>query len=182
MSQHPIKELVQTAMESIKEMIDVNTIVGDPLETNDGTIIMPVSKVTFGFVSGGAEYSSQFNHRQNNQQNDEEYEQSSSDKYPFGGGSGAGVSVEPVAFMVVGEGNVKLVPVNHKNSLERVLDIMPDVIDKVNQVMEDTTAKKSKNKNRPLKQEGVKERNNQREESNRTYRNMKSDFDDETMN
>ena len=88
MDNHPIESLMRSTMENIREMIDVNTIIGNPIETKDGSVIIPISKVTFGFVSGGSEYQSK-------------YDTERASKLPFGGGSGAGVTVKPVAFLVM---------------------------------------------------------------------------------
>lgn len=120
MSEHPIEGLMQTTMESIKEMVDVNTIVGDPVESPDGLVIIPVSKVSFGFASGGAEYNS------SSKSKGEDGE--SSGKPPFGGGSGAGVSLQPVAFIVVGNGQIKLLPVDQgSNFINNIIDIIPNI-------------------------------------------------------
>ncbi|MBS3969936.1 MAG: GerW family sporulation protein, partial [Clostridia bacterium] len=96
MSQHPIEALMKTAMESIKEMVDVNTVVGDPVETPDGTIIIPISKLTCGFAAGGGEYASGGD------------DEKGSENLPFGGGSGGGISLSPMGFLVVGGGHVRL--------------------------------------------------------------------------
>ena len=119
MAEHPIEGLMKTTMDSIKEMIDVNTIVGDPVQTNNGEVIIPISKVSIGFASGGAEYSS--------------IEKAPDDKngYPFGGGSGAGMSIQPVAFLIVGNENVKLLPVNQLNSVDRIIDSVPTLLDEI---------------------------------------------------
>jgi sporulation protein YtfJ len=103
-------------------MIDVNTVVGTPIHTGDGTTIIPVSKVSLGFVSGGADFDK-------NQKADLPNE-------VFAGGSGAGVGIVPVAFLVVGGGNVKLLPVTNKTtSVDRVIDLMPEIIDKFETMM-----------------------------------------------
>ena len=109
MSEHPIKSLMTTAMESIKEMVDVNTIVGDAVQAPDGTVIIPVSRVTFGFAAGGGEYNSSCAADKNKEDEDGN---SKASNFPFAGGSGAGVSINPVAFMVVGQQQIKLLPVN----------------------------------------------------------------------
>lgn len=117
MSDHPIEGLMTTAMESIKEMVDVNTVVGDAVETPDGTVIIPVSRVACGFAAGGSEFSM--------------VKQGESD-LPFGGGSGAGVSVQPVGFLVVGNGQVRLMPVDGRNAfMERLVDIAPQVVERI---------------------------------------------------
>ncbi|MBF8983015.1 GerW family sporulation protein [Lutibacter sp. B2] len=134
MSEHPIEALMKTTMQSLKDMIDVNTIVGDPVETSDGTIIIPISKVSFGFASGGGEYCAKRN------PNDE------STKLPFGGGTGAGVSVQPVAFMVVGKEGMKLLPVDQNASmLDSVIDFMPKLLDKIKNMSDKKSPKEDKN-------------------------------------
>ena len=120
MSDHPIEGLMKTAMESIKKMIDVNTIVGDAVESLDGSVIIPISKVSFGFAAGGAEY-------QNCNGRKKELE-SSNDDLPFGGGSGAGVSVQPVAFLVVGNGQIKMLSVDQNvNALNNLFEFIPNL-------------------------------------------------------
>ena len=99
MDEHPIQSLIKTSMESIKEMVDVNTVVGDAVETQDGTVIIPVSRVCFGFAAGGSEF---------DVKTSKENDKGEKSKLPFGGGSGAGVSVQPMAFMVVGQGQIRL--------------------------------------------------------------------------
>lgn len=124
MSEHPIEGLMKTAMESIKEMTDVNTIVGDPVETPDGTVIIPISRVACGFAAGGGEFeASQPDESQGNEGN--------SGMLPFGGGSGAGVSVQPVGFLVVGQGQVRLLPVDGNAVVDRLIDMAPQFINQV---------------------------------------------------
>lgn len=117
--EHPIEGLMKTTMDSIKEMIDVNTIVGDAVETKEGSIIIPISKVSIGFASGGSEFCK-----------DPKSVENKTD-FPFGGGSGAGISVQPVAFLVVKNDQVKLLPVKQSNSVERIVDGIPELIDDV---------------------------------------------------
>lgn len=130
--QHPIEGLMTTSMESIKEMVDVNTIVGDAVQSPDGTVIIPISKVAFGFAAGGGEYSYIAHDYEKSCKDSEEEEEGrgAPGKYPFAGGSGAGVSISPVAFMVVGNGQIKLLPVNTNSTLDKVLDMFPDIISK----------------------------------------------------
>jgi len=123
MDEHPIQSLIKTSMESIKEMVDVNTIVGDAVETQDGSVIIPVSRVCFGFAAGGSEFD--VDAPKDNGKGEKT-------KLPFGGGSGAGVSVQPVAFMVVGQGQIRLLPVNQNTTIERIIDIAPQIIDQLN--------------------------------------------------
>ena len=135
MQQHPIEGLMTTAMESIKDMVDVNTIVGDAVQAPDGTVIIPISKVSFGFAAGGGEYSSccETGSKESSEEDEGESASGSSSNFPFAGGSGAGVSINPVAFMVVGQGQIKLLPVTINSSLEKILDMVPDLLDKANQ-------------------------------------------------
>ena len=115
---HPIEALMETAMESLKAMVDVNTILGDPVETPDGHIIVPVSRVSFGFAAGGTEFESKS-------------EDTSDGELPFGGGSGGGISLNPVAFLVVGNNQVRLLPVDNSAIYDRLLDMVPKVIDQI---------------------------------------------------
>ncbi|PRR78821.1 putative spore protein YtfJ [Clostridium liquoris] len=117
MENHPIENLMKSTMESIKNMIDVNTIVGDPVESKDGSLIIPISKVSFGFASGGSEFSTCLN--------------SDNAKYPFGGGSGAGVSVKPVAFLVIKCDSIRLLPMEQNNSYDRIIDSVPQIMDTI---------------------------------------------------
>ena len=133
MAEHPIQGLMTTAMESIKDMVDVNTIVGDAVQAPDGTIIIPISKVSFGFAAGGGEYNSGGKTITECEDGKErQIETAGSEKHPFAGGSGAGVSINPVAFMVVGQGQIKLLPVNVNTSVEKILDLIPELIEKAN--------------------------------------------------
>jgi sporulation protein YtfJ len=116
-NEHPIDNLMKSTMESLRDMIDVNTVIGDAVETKDGSYIIPISRVCFGFASGGSE----FPDRTNPDKLDP--------KYPFGGGSGAGVTVKPVAFLVVKEDCVRLLPVDHDSTCDRIVDTVPQVID-----------------------------------------------------
>lgn len=142
MSEHPIEGLMSAAMNSIKDMIDVDTIIGNTIAAPDGTIIIPVSKVSFGFAAGGSE----FNGETIDEYSKAENEESILYKLPFGGGSGAGVNITPVAFMVVQNNNVKLLPVDHTSTLDKLADYIPDIFDKINNMIsqkckakEDTT-------------------------------------------
>ena len=134
MSEHPIEGLMTTAMESIKDMVDVNTIVGDAVQAPDGTVIIPISKVSFGFAAGGGEYNKVSASEEDPEEN-EDNGVKKSNKYPFAGGSGAGVSINPVAFMVVGQNQIKLLPVNINSSVDKILDMVPDLLEKVNEVI-----------------------------------------------
>lgn len=115
---HPIGNIMGITMEKLKEMIDVNTIIGDPISLQDGTTIIPISKVSFGFASGGSDLPTK---------NPAEL---------FGGGSGAGVSIQPLGFMVVYKGEAKLMQMSMNASTPNaVLGMMPDIIDKVSDMI-----------------------------------------------
>jgi sporulation protein YtfJ len=115
-------------MESIKDMIDVNTIVGDAVETPDGTVIIPISRVAFGFAAGGGDYEAE--------------EVTEQQGCSFGGGSGAGVSVRPVGFLVCTPDNgVRFLPVQGNLVYDRVIDLIPQVLNKIQSMLD----KKQKN-------------------------------------
>lgn len=124
MAQHPIEGLMKTAMESIKEMVDVNTIVGDPVETPDGSVIIPVSRVACGFAAGGGEFEPAVDKAQKGQGEEKEAGMG----MPFGGGSGAGVSVQPVGFLVVGQGQIRMLPVDGNAVVDRIIDVAPSIL------------------------------------------------------
>ena len=113
---------METTMSKIREMVDVNTIVGTPIKTDDGITLIPVSKVSFGFASGGSDF--QTKNTQAGGAN-------------FGGGSGAGVNISPVAFLVVKDGNVKMISAqpNPPSGVEKVIEAVPEIIDKVKEII-----------------------------------------------
>ncbi|HHY38851.1 MAG TPA: sporulation protein YtfJ [Clostridia bacterium] len=125
--EHPIQGLMKTSMETLKDMVDVNTVVGDPVDTPDGSVIIPVSRVTFGFAAGGSEFPTG-NGNEGNQAGGAASEETA---FPFGGGSGAGVTVQPVAFLVVGQGTVRLLSVEGGALLDRLIDIAPQVMNRI---------------------------------------------------
>ncbi|MCA0754463.1 GerW family sporulation protein [Paenibacillus sp. N4] len=138
MAEHPIQGLMQTAMENIKEMVDVNTIVGDPVQTPDGSIIMPISKVGFGFVAGGSDIRMDDAEHKNGTASDAHHNAAVS--APFGGGSGGGVSITPIAFLVVGTQGVKIVPLDSQTHLlDRVIDSAPHMFDRLQSMMKRST-------------------------------------------
>ena len=131
MSEHPIEGLMTTAMNSIQDMIDVNTIIGEPIETSNNIVIIPISKVSFGFAAGGSEFKGETIDEYKKVEKEEAIQY----RLPFGGGSGAGVSINPIAFLVITKENVRLIPVSHSSSIDRLLDYMPDLMEKVNSMM-----------------------------------------------
>ena len=119
MADHPIQGLMRTAMEQLSNMVEVSTIVGDPIETPDGSVILPISKVGFGFAAGGSEFQYEHNHP-------------GTIGYPFGGGSGGGVSITPVAFLVVGKQGIRSIPLENTTHLyDRILDSVPQFVEKM---------------------------------------------------
>ncbi len=139
MSEHPIEALMKTTMESIKDMVDVNTIVGDAVESPDGSVIIPISKVSFGFASGGGEYVEVKRNK-----NVENTDRIIKDKFPFAGGAGAGVSVQPVAFMVVGNGQIKLMSVDQNaNLIDNIINSTPKMINSIQSAFRKDSMKKN---------------------------------------
>ena len=121
MDKHPIGDLMETTMQKIREMVDVNTIIGNPIVTADGITLIPVSKVSFGFASGGTDFQTKSQKENPSRGNS------------FGGGSGAGVHIVPVAFLVVKDGSVRLLSVTPPagTTVDRVIELVPEVIDKI---------------------------------------------------
>lgn len=116
MENNKIEGLMDSALNKIKEIVNADTIIGESITTEDGTVIIPVSKVSYGFASGGTDFSSR----------------KSDQKDRFGGANGAGVSISPVAFLVVSNGDVKLLQIeSFSSSLDRIISMTPDIIDKI---------------------------------------------------
>ena len=111
---HPLNDMMRSAMEKVHEMVDTNTIVGQPITTPDGVTLIPISKVSFGFGSGGGDYGK-------------------APKENFGGGAGAGVKIAPVAFLVIKDGATRVLPVAVPpvSTVDRIVDMAPDVLDRV---------------------------------------------------
>lgn len=116
MENNKIEGLMDSTLNKIKEIVNADTIIGESITTEDGTVIIPVSKVSYGFASGGTDFSSK----------------KSDQKDRFGGANGAGVSISPVAFLVVSNGDVKLLQIeSFSSSLDRIISMTPDIIDKI---------------------------------------------------
>ena len=122
MEKHPINDLMTVTMEKMREMVDTNTIVGQPITTPDGVTLIPVSRLSFGFGSGGGDYNTKHNAGRD---------------ASFAGGSGAGVDIAPIAFLVVKDGFVRVLPVAvpPASTIDRVIDMAPDILDKVDKFM-----------------------------------------------
>lgn len=127
-NKHPIEGIMFTALQGLKEMIDVNTIVGDAITAPDGTVIIPVSKVAIGFGVGGSEFETV----KKNARTDE----NGAPKNLFGGGTGGGISLTPEGFLVVGGGKIRMISVTPQNSVyDRLMDLAPEAIDKVSELL-----------------------------------------------
>ena len=118
MSEHPLQGLMDVALQRIKDMVDSNTIIGEPITMADGTLILPVSKVSFGFASGGSDFPSK------------------TPKELFGGGSGAGVSISPIALLVVKDGNVRIIQLASQDAstADRIINALPETLDKLQEL------------------------------------------------
>ena len=118
MEKHPINDLMAVTMEKMREMVDANAIVGQPITTPDGVTLIPVSRMSFGFGSGGGDYNTKY---------------TAGKDASFAGGSGAGVDIAPIAFLVLKDGFVRVLPVAvpPASTLDRVIDMAPDIMDKV---------------------------------------------------
>lgn len=145
--QHPIEGLMVTAMNSIQDMIDVNTIIGEPIETSNNVIIIPISKVGFGFAAGGSEFKGETIDEYTKRDKEEAIQY----RLPFGGGSGAGVSISPVAFLIVQQNTVKLLPIEHGSCVDRLLDYVPDLMDKLNSYLNKSMQNKKEERKEELK-------------------------------
>lgn len=128
MERHPIHGLMDTTMESIRDMVDVNTVLGDAIVAQDGSTVVPISKVSFGFVAGGGEYSSD----------------KASQNYPFAGGAGAGVTIQPVGFLVCGDNHVRVLPAQTKCPTDRMIELIPGLVEEVKCMLERVNLKKEK--------------------------------------
>ena len=115
MDKHPIEGLMTTTLESIRDMIDVNTVVGEPIATADGATVVPISRVSFGFVAGGGEMKPASTAAQ-------------PPEPPFAGGAGAGVTVQPLGFLVTGPDGVRLMPAQCYQPSDRIIELSPQVV------------------------------------------------------
>ena len=116
MAEHPIQGLMNVTMDKIRQMADSNTIIGKPIKTDDGTTILPVSRISFGFASAGTDFDGK----------------NAANKDLFGGGSGAGVNIQPVAFLVVKDGCVRTIQLSDtSNTIDRALTMLPELVDKL---------------------------------------------------
>jgi len=122
MDNNPIGALMQNTMESVKNILKVDTVVGDPIYTPDGITLVPISKVSVGFGGGGVEFSNK----------------NSGDRQPYGGGNATGVKIDPIGFLVIKEGTVRMVNITPpaSNTVDRIIDLVPQVMDRVDAFIE----------------------------------------------
>ena len=127
--EHPLSDMMTNTMSKIKDMIDVNTVVGSPITTPGGVTIIPVTKVSIGYGGGGSDFATK--NMPANRDNS------------FGGGAGAGIKITPVAFLIVSDGEVTLKHITaYDNAAERVVNLVPEMFDKVTSVVNKTIKKK----------------------------------------
>ncbi len=117
MDNNPISELMQTTMDNVKKVLKVDTVVGDPIITPDGITLVPISKISLGFGGGGVEFNSK----------------KAGEARPYGGGNATGVKIEPIGFLVIKEGTVRMINVTPpaSNTVDRIIDLVPQVMDRV---------------------------------------------------
>ena len=115
MDKHPIENMMSATLENIRDMVDVNTVIGDPIQTADGSTVIPLSRVSFGFVAGGGEYT-------------QKTTPPAAQEMPFAGGTGAGVTVHPMGFLVVSDESVRLLPAQHYAPVDRMIELAPQLM------------------------------------------------------
>ena len=120
MENHPLGNIMEVTMSKIREMVDVDTVVGNPITTPDGITLIPISTVNFGFASGGSEFPIKEN-------------------TGFGGGNGAGVKITPIGFLVIREGNVRMLNISPPagTTVDRLVELIPDVMDRIQTFIDD---------------------------------------------
>ncbi len=123
---HPVSELMRSTIEKVRELADTNTIVGQPIHTPDGVTLIPISRISFGVGSGGGDYGKSMKGEN------------------FGGGGGAGVKIDPVAFLVIKDGVTRVLPVAvpPASTLDRIVDMAPDLMDKAEKFLDKKKAEK----------------------------------------
>lgn len=138
-NKHPINGVMGLTMDKVKEMIDVNTVIGDPIHTPEGVTVIPVSKVSIGFASGGTDFATK--------------NQPANKDNAFGGGSGAGISIDPVAFLIIRNDTARLLPVSPLpgGPVEKVIDLVPEIMDRVGSYLDEKKAEKAKKEEKDAK-------------------------------
>ena len=135
---HPVENIMRSTMEQLRQMVDVNTIVGAPIATGSGTLILPVSKVSMGFLSGGGEY---------NMTNEKEAVKKAGDdmdgaegRYPFAGTAAAGMCLTPMAFVAIENNRTRVLPAQYKGGAERLIDMVPDFIAAIERIIDNANS------------------------------------------
>ena len=124
MEKHPIENIMSTTLENIRDMIDVNTVIGEPITAADGSTVIPISRVSFGFVAGGGEYGKGAARADEGR-----------GEHPFAGGTGAGVTVQPLGFLVTSSDQTRMLPAQCFQPLDRVLELIPQVVCDIRKAM-----------------------------------------------
>ena len=119
MDRHPIENIMSTTMENIRDMVDVNTVIGEAIVTQDGPTVVPISRVSFGFVAGGGEYRCG--------EHDKAMD-AASERMPFAGGTGAGVTIQPMGFLVSNQSTVRLLPAQPYAPADRIIELAPQLM------------------------------------------------------
>ena len=117
---NPVEQIMKEAMSKLKSVIDVNTVIGNPITTFDGTTIIPLSKVSAGFIAGGGEYNQT-----------KEMKKNAKLDFPFAGGSGTGFNITPVGFLVETKGTIKIINIDNKTNYDKILQIVENITEKL---------------------------------------------------
>ena len=131
MENNPIGELMQNTMENVRNILKVDTVVGDPIYTPDGIMLVPISRISVGFGGGGVEFNSK-----------------KPGERPYGGGNATGVKIEPIGFLIIKDGVVRMVNVTPpaSNTVDRVIDLVPQVMDRIDAFFDKHNEGKGENK------------------------------------
>ena len=126
-----LPNMLESTIQKIKEMVDVNSVIGTPITTPDGVTIIPVSKVSVGFGGGGSDFTTKTSRP--------------GEENPFGGGAGGGVKVTPICFLIVKDGAVRMMPVAEpaNTTADRIVEMVPDTLDKISAFIDSRTEKKA---------------------------------------
>jgi sporulation protein YtfJ len=127
---HPLSDMMTSSMSKIRDLIDVNTVIGTPIQTPDGVTIIPVTKVSIGFGGGGTDFATK-NYPANRDN-------------AFGGGAGTGINIIPIAFLIIRGESVRMLPVAEpaSTSVDRIIEMVPDILDKVENILDERKKKK----------------------------------------
>ena len=132
MEKHPIESIMTTTMENIRDMVDVNTVIGEPVTTQDGSTIIPISRVSFGFVAGGGEYRCPAPTK---------LADAACERMPFAGGTGAGVTIQPMGFLVSSASSVRLLPAQPYAPADRIIELAPQLMCELKEFLKNKNAR-----------------------------------------